>query len=93
MEPVRLPRGIDDPPQILLWSADELLPFLGMLIVGVLTQRLALCALLSLLVIKLFHRFRDSRPDGYLYHAAYWSGLTPLAGHSLVNPFRRRFLP
>jgi len=93
MEPIILPRGIDDPPQVLLWSIDELLPFMAMLLLGALTRQLAGCALASLVVIKLFRRFRDSRPDGYLYHGLYWLGLIPLKGYSWINPYRRRFLP
>ena len=93
MDSIKIPRGIDDPPQVLLWSIDELLPFMAMLILGALMRQLAACALASLVLIKLFRRFRDSRPDGYLYHRLYWAGLTPLKDYSLINPYRRHFLP
>ncbi|MFO1433931.1 MAG: type IV conjugative transfer system protein TraL [Candidatus Competibacteraceae bacterium] len=93
MEPLEIPRGVDDTHQFLLWSIDEMLPLFLLALVGVLSQQLTLCLLLGALVVRLLRRYRDRRPDGYLYHALYWVGLTPLKGYSLINPYRRRFLP
>jgi len=93
VEPIELPRGLDDAHQILLASTEEMVPFFGMLIAGVLLEQLLICLLLSFLLIKLFRRFRDNRPDGYLYHRLYWFGLMPLKGYSVINPYRRLFLP
>lgn len=93
MEPIELPRGLDDAHQILLASTDEMVPFFGMLIAGVLLEQLLTCLLLSVVIIKLFRRFRDNWPDGYLYHRLYWFGLMPLKGYGVLNPYRRLFLP
>jgi conjugal transfer pilus assembly protein TraL len=93
VEPIELPRGLDDAHQILLASTDEMVPFFGMLIAGVLLEQLLTCLLLSVVIIKLFRRFRDNRPDGYLYHRLYWFGLMPLKGYGVLNPYRRLFLP
>ena len=45
--------------------------------------------LLGLALSRLYGRFRDSRPDGFVLHWAYWHGLVPLAARSCPNPFSR----
>lgn len=93
MEPIELPNGIHDPHRILLWRADDLVVFIGVLTLGVMAGQLSLCAVVAVITTRLFRRFRDSHPDGFLYHWGYWYGLSPLRGYSLLNPFKRRFLP
>lgn len=93
MKPVHIPRRIDEPPHLLLWSADELAPMLIGLVVGLVLGKALICTLAGFLVTNLYRRFRDSRPDGYLLHMIYWSGLLPSKARSLVNPFIRRFFP
>jgi conjugal transfer pilus assembly protein TraL len=36
MEPVAIPKTIDDPIHILLWSADEIVPFMVCMLTGML---------------------------------------------------------
>lgn len=93
MEPIELPRGVDDTHQILFWSIDELLPMFALMAVGVLSDQLTLCLLLGVVAVRLLRKYRDNRPDGYLYHVLYWVGLAPVKGYSLINPYRRRFFP
>ncbi|MGE0383527.1 MAG: type IV conjugative transfer system protein TraL [Gammaproteobacteria bacterium] len=93
MNVLRLPRHVDDPPQLLLWSADELVPVALGLVIGILVDRLLLLVALGLLTAYFYRRFKDQRPDGYLLHALYWHGLLPLRGRGAVNPFRRVFYP
>jgi len=88
-----LPKGIDDPLQILLFRIDDLLPFLIALFVGVLTEQLTGCLLCGLLLVRVFRRFRENRLEGWLQHQLYWLGLWPLAGRTLRNPFQRRYVP
>jgi conjugal transfer pilus assembly protein TraL len=49
--------------------------------------------LLSIVLVRLYGRFRDSRPDGFALHWAYWAGLLSLRGRTTPNPFIRRWLP
>ena len=93
MEPVALPKYIDDPITLLIWSADEFVPFAAVMLLGMLVGQLTLAAILSIGVIKAYRRFRDNRPDGYPLHALYWTGLLPNRGHSVPNPFLRNFYP
>jgi conjugal transfer pilus assembly protein TraL len=93
VERTLIPRGIDDAPQILFWTIDEMAPaFLG-LIVGIALGQLLLCTAIGFGAIRLYRKYRDSRPDGYLLHASYWIGFMPCRNRAFVNPFSRRFLP
>lgn len=72
MEPVNIPSYIDDPPHFLLWSADEMAPILLGLVIGIFTGNALVLCLLGLVTTKLYRRFRDGRPDGFILHAIYW---------------------
>jgi conjugal transfer pilus assembly protein TraL len=87
--PLDLPQGVDAPPSLLLWRLDDLIPLILMLMVGILADRLLMFVLLGLALSRLYGRFRDSRPDGFALHWAYWHGLVPLAARSCPNPFSR----
>jgi conjugal transfer pilus assembly protein TraL len=93
LEPVEIPRYIDEPPHVLLWSADELAPVALGLVIGMLTGNALVLTLLGLAVTKLYRRFRDGRPDGYMLHGLYWSGLVPMKVLGAKNPFTRSYLP
>ncbi len=93
MEPIFIPKYIDDPITLLIWSADEFVPFAAVLLIGMLIGQLSIALILSALVIKAYRRFRDNRPDGFPLHAAYWVGLLPSSAISMPNPYIRRFLP
>ncbi len=93
MEPITIPKYIDDPITLLIWSADEFVPFAAVLLIGMLIGQLSIALILSALVIKAYRRFRDNRPDGFPLHAAYWAGLLPSSAVSMPNPYIRRFLP
>jgi conjugal transfer pilus assembly protein TraL len=93
VEPITIPKYIDDPITLLIWSADEFVPFAAVLLIGMLIGQLSIALILSALVIKAYRRFRDNRPDGFPLHAAYWAGLLPSSAVSMPNPYIRRFLP
>ncbi len=93
MEPITLPRQIDDPSTLLVWSADEFVPFMLILLIGVLAGQLLIALVIAIPSLKAYRKFRDNRPDGFALHALYWSGLLPSRARTLPNPFIRRFLP
>ena len=93
MEPVSIPSYIDDPSHFLLWSADEIAPLMLGLVIGILTGQALLLCLLGLAVTRLYRRFRDGHPDGYLLHTLYWAGLLPTKAQTIPNPFIRAYLP
>lgn len=91
-----IPKSIDDPPLLLLWRVDDLAPIVLTLVVGILTgspRTLFQLLLLGVLLVRLYTKFRERRPDGYALHFLYWHGLLPLRGRATPNPFARRWLP
>jgi conjugal transfer pilus assembly protein TraL len=93
VEPVTLPKSIDEPITLLIWSADEFVPFAVVMIFGMLIGQLAAALILSVAVIKAYRRFRDNRPDGYPLHAVYWAGLLPGRARTSPNPYVRSYFP
>lgn len=73
----------------MLWSADELIPLLTCLGIGILTDHFFIMLLVGIGLWRVLRRYKDSRPDGYLLHAVYWSGLPVGRSRLFVNPFRR----
>jgi conjugal transfer pilus assembly protein TraL len=93
MEPITIPKHIDDPVTLLVWSADEFVPAAFLMMLGMLIGQLLIMLILSVIVIKAYRRFRDNRPDGYALHAAYWIGMLPSKAITIPNPFIREFYP
>ena len=93
MEPVTIPKHIDDPVTLLVWSADEFAPAAFMLILGILIGQVTAMIVLSVIAIKAYRRFRDNRPDGFPLHAAYWVGMLPSKASTIPNPFIKEFYP
>ena len=89
MEPVAIPKTIDDPIHLLLWSTDEIVPFMVCMLIDQFIPALAF----GVIAVKFHRRFRDNRPDGYTLHANYWLGLLPGKTLTIPNPFIRRFYP
>ena len=93
MEPIHFPRDLDSPQRFLFWTFDQMVPFSTLVVVGLVMEMLLISVVLGAILAWAFARFRDSRPDGYLQHAAYWYGLLPLKGRAVGNPFLRRIYP
>lgn len=93
MQPIKIPARIDDPPHILLWSADELAPMLLGLTFGMFIGQVLICVLIGFFVTSAYRKFRDNSPDGYFLHMLYHAGFIPSKGKSMINPFIRRFFP
>lgn len=93
MEPLKLPTHVDEPQMVFFWSADEIVPALIIFTLGFLAQQALLFSLIALASAKLFRRYRDSHPDGFLLHFVYWCGFLGERGLTIRNPYRRRYLP
>jgi len=91
MQPLELPHGVDDSPSLLLWRLDDLIPLILMVVIGMLTDRLAVFPVLDLVLSRLYGRFRDSRPDSFALQWCYWHGLLPPRARC-PNPFSRTWL-
>src|SRR3546814_12148085 len=93
MKTVKIPARVDEPPHILLWSADEMLPMLMGLGIGIVIGKAMICFLIGLVVTKLYARFRDNHPDGFLLHLIYWRSEERRVGKECVSTCRSRWSP
>ena len=93
MEPIEIPEGIDAPPQFLLWSADELMPVVMSIAFGMAIGQVFICLVCSFGLVKIYRKYRDGKPDGFMLHAVYWYGFLPSKSKTVVNPFIKEFLP
>lgn len=92
MKPVPIPRHVDEPVQILLWSADEVLPLLILLGIGIAVGRVFSLLVIGLLVTKIWVRYKNSKPEGYIFHKLFWYGVVSGRGRC-KNGFVREYLP
>jgi len=93
LDPIELPAGIDEPPQVLLWRLDDLAPVVLLMVLGIVAGHLAPLLLAGLVGGRLYRRYRDTRPDGYFLHALYWHGLVGLRGWAVPNGLARVWVP
>jgi len=94
MDPIPFPNHNDAPQRVLLFSADQVVVFSAFFLLGMLTDFFFTFLIIGFVVAKLFTRYRDSQPDGFLVHAAYWYGIPgAMKGRNVLNPFLRRILP
>jgi conjugal transfer pilus assembly protein TraL len=68
MEPVAIPKTIDDPIHLLRWSADEIVPFMVCMLTGMLIDQFIPALAIGAIAVKCYRRFRGNRPDGYTLH-------------------------
>lgn len=93
MEPIRIPRRVDEPPHLLLWSGDEIAPILLGMVIGVFIGAALTLMAVGMLTTNIYRRFRENHADGYLLHMIYWLGFMPSSARSFKNPFIRRYIP
>lgn len=86
---LKLPRTLDDPPQFLLWSADEIIPIILAILFGIMTDHFFAFLLVGFVMWRVMRRFKESRPEGYMLHLLYWIGLPIGKARLLPNPYRR----
>lgn len=91
MEALFLPRNLDDPTQILLWSADEVLPGLIIFLVAILIDQGFIGLILAFGVTKFFKKFKDGKQEGYLLHAIYYLGFINNKSKTMPNPYQREY--
>lgn len=70
-----IPNYVDDQMQVFFWEVDEFLPALVIFIVMFMWDQLLLGIALTVVFVKLFARFKNSRMPGILFHMVWWTGL------------------
>ena len=92
MQALYMPRHLDEPMTVLMWPADEVIPVIAALSVGVLIEQKLICVIIGMVAMRFFRKMKEGNPDGYLLHALYWSGLIKGKARTMPNPFIREFL-
>lgn len=90
-EPLALPKYVDDPPVILMWTADEVGVFFFLFILGFMLEQVFISLVLGYLVTKTVRRMRNTKPDGYMFHIGYWFGAPVKEARTIPNPFERNY--
>ncbi len=93
MKTYRFPHHVKDKERLLIWTPEQLIPFSGMFMLGIITDMLTTMGLAGFAASWAYTRYSDGKPDGYLIHMAYWHGLASLKGRGYLNPYHRRILP
>lgn len=91
-ETIRLPRSIDEPPMMLFWRSDELVPLAILFIVGFVAKQIFICLVLGFLSIKIVRKYRDIKPDGYVIHYLWKKGIFPIKSRTAKNPFETKYV-
>ena len=93
-EPVKIPAYIDEPPYLLFWRMDEVLPIGVGLVAGILLAQLTICMLVGVVLARFYRRYCDNRPKGYMLHAVYWyMGRVGFKQHrTFPNSYERDFI-
>lgn len=78
MSPVKIPRYIDDPMQVLLWELDDVLPFLAMFGLGLLLHKLLPMAVIGYFASRYVMKMKAANLRGLLEHTGFWFGLISL---------------
>lgn len=87
----KMPRGIDDPIEVLIWSLDEFIVMMTFFCIGLMLDSMLIGFAVGFVFSKILRKHRDSTPDGYLNHVTYWYGFRGDKGRSFINPFKRRW--
>lgn len=93
MDTLDFPHHIDEPPTLLIWRLDDMIPVVVALIAGILIGHLTVALIGGVALSHSYRKFRDRQPDGYVLHLLYWIGMMPMSAKTTPNPFARRWVP
>ncbi len=83
----RIPRYIDDPPQIFWWEIDEVAVFSAAFVMGALSGHSLAGLGAGFFLSWLLERLKSGRGSAFLAHLAYWHGISGVRPES----HRQRF--
>ncbi len=83
----RIPRYIDDPPQIFWWEVDEVVVFSASFVVGALCGQSLVGLGMGLALSWLLERLKAGKGSAFLMHIAYWYGLSGIRPESRRERF------
>lgn len=89
MKKTALPRMVDDPPTVLLWSIDEIAPLIISLVTGMMMGRALIFFAGGLIITSCYRKYLNRNQDGFLCHWLYWHGFYFKESRTVANPFSR----
>lgn len=93
MKPTSIPTRQDDPPWLLFFRADEVLPFFILFIVGIITHNLLICIVLGWGFSYVYKKINSRFSRGFVLHWLYSKGLWLFSmSRTLSNPFNKRYI-
>jgi|AntRauTorckE5430_2_1112549.scaffolds.fasta_scaffold12288_3 conjugal transfer pilus assembly protein TraL len=89
--PLKVPKHVDEPPIILIWTADEVMTFFAFFIVGFLANVVIPGVVAGYLVTRVIRRAKNTRPRGFMLHTGYWYGFPLQETRTIPNRFDQHF--
>lgn len=86
-----IPQMIDNPPQIVFWETDDLLPVLLAMGFGVIMNGFTTSVLAGLALSVVYIRYKRNMLPGTLHHMGYWYGFMSL-NRIFTNGLAREFI-
>lgn len=86
----RIPRYIDDQPKIFFFDLDIFIIGTTCIFLGIITDYLIQGIAVGIFGGYIFMKFKQGKPDSYLFHALYWYGFINLKG--IPPSYMRRFI-
>lgn len=94
MKPTRIPRRIDEPPHLLMWPLDEVLPIFVGIAIGLFIGSMFYTLIIGFIIAKLYKAKKDKTPDGFFFHFFFWwTSVGSGKAKTMINPFIRRLFP
>lgn len=92
MRHIEVPQTLDDPPLALIFDAHQLGIVIGAMALGILIEQMIPMIVIGIIASKLFTRYSEGRPNGFVRHALYWRGI-PLLSPRYPHAFDREYRP
>lgn len=88
-----IPGTLDEPPLVLIWSADEIAPFLLFVCLGMIIDQIIPAIAVGWLISYAYRKHRDRKPDGFVFHLLYTYGMPVVRERRFPNPFAKKWRP
>ena len=85
---VSIPKHVDDPPQLLIWSLDEFIIMMGFSVIGALWNMLLPGLIVGMALGKLFRKMQEGALPGLLFHMFWYVGVVSIKGRIPIGLVR-----
>lgn len=71
----RIPRMLDRPKQLFFWEVDEVIPIVGLVGVGIISNMLFFSLVTGIIAAKVVKKLKTGKMDGVMFHLLHWYGV------------------